>query len=228
LLYTCFFDTIALYRIVEKNNGKEIKIDSGNSDLFINALYEAFNDLMLFQSHIGRVSEIIRKEIPGIVNGINGKDLLQKYFDSRNNYLHSQRIPISITDENIILIPKFSAQDKSKGWKHKEGNNYVVWRDVNPSDFQFISDYYKEFFEEFLKELNTTFEIILSKIPDKWKDKKIVLKDENHDLLNDNSKPFSISGETPGLVNGVTTSKRSSQKRSSHTNNNLKRRKSER
>lgn len=169
LLYTCLHGTIALKRIVEKYSTNEVFIDKTDPSKYLNQVLDFLDDLMLFQSHIGTVSEIIRKEVQALVKGINGKELLGKFFESRNNVVHSQRIPITVAEDGILLIPIFRGQGNLNGWRHKNGDEIVTWTDVDPNDFQFPTDYFKDFFTEFIPELNMAFEKILSSLPETWR-----------------------------------------------------------
>lgn len=159
LLYTCL-DGVVSVKPIKVRHESGVYLPDLKDTNFIPAYYDLMNDIFLFQAHIGRVSEIVRKEIPSILKGMNGKELLQEYFDARNNIIHSQRIPFSIEEDGILAIPKFEGQNQSESWKHY-GN--MIWSDVNPNRFQFLSDYIVSTFDNFMKDLEQVFKIILGK-----------------------------------------------------------------
>lgn len=158
LIYTCLDGVVSVKFIIDKHK-KGVNLPSIEDEDFIPIYYEMMNDLFLFNAHIGRVSELIRKEIPKILKGMK-QSLLQKYFDNRNNIIHSPRIPFYREGE-FLTIPKFEGQDQIEAWTH---DDKMLWSDVDPNKFQFLSDYIVTTFDNFLIDLEQVFKIILSKI----------------------------------------------------------------
>lgn len=143
--YTIFESVVCLYRIQKK----------GASAQDLEEYLDANNDFILFQAHSGRIRDSVIK-LGNLFNIQNLNQNLDGFYAKRNEVLHGIKIPFTLYGD-LLRMPE--VQEGRDSWHDKKN-----WDDVDPEDFEFVTDKYEELYTEMIDALRGVFSKLILEV----------------------------------------------------------------